>query len=96
MMYDNYCCIASILVSFIWLMASEGSNPVNSPGHLIAPSTAPAKKRIARKQDTKICCFICNKSRCLDKYRRHLLGHIKSGELSADSINPILHPLLLI
>ena len=70
-------------------MASESSDPMNQPGHLITP-TASSTKRIARKQDAKISCSICNKSTCLAKYRRHLLGHVKSGELLADSINPIL------
>ena len=70
-------------------MASEGSDPMNPLGHLIT-TTASSTKRIARKQNAKICFSIFNKSTCLAKCRRHLHDHVKSGELSADSTNPIL------
>ena len=68
-------------------MATEGSDLMNPPGHLVTPN-ASSTKQIARKQDALICCSICNKSTCLAKYKLHLHGHVKSGELFADSIIP--------
>ena len=58
----------------------------------MAEANLPTTKDIASldKSALKIDCIVCKKARCYTKYRRHLLTHVKEGELQAKDVNEIM------
>ena len=45
---------------------------------------------LSSKKSKVILCIICNRTRCYAKYRRHLLTHVKNGELDMEKVHKVL------
>ena len=43
-----------------------------------------------KQEVASILCIVCKKSRCYNKYRRHLQTHVANGELKADDVSKIM------